>query len=165
MVSIFHQNLYIFFNFRLCLTSISWLVMIWQGFWNVKHPCRTLTQVLPLISSPSYYYAEQIRKIVLECSRLVGTDCSVPEDVLVGCFMNLGEKFENSWIAIFWSPKIWEKSLKCLFWRKIPFNRRASRFCVFERVWFPKGITVGTFRKKFQKIRVRHVFRLILPWK
>ena len=30
----------------------------------------------------SYYYAEQMRKIVFECSRLVGTDCSVPEDVV-----------------------------------------------------------------------------------
>ena len=29
----------------------------------------------------SYYYAEQMRKILFECSRLVGTDCSVPEDV------------------------------------------------------------------------------------
>ena len=29
----------------------------------------------------SYYYAEQMRKIVFECSRLVSTDCSVPEDV------------------------------------------------------------------------------------
>ena len=30
----------------------------------------------------SYYYAEQMRKIVFQCSRLVATDCSVPEDVV-----------------------------------------------------------------------------------
>ena len=30
----------------------------------------------------SYYYAGQMRKIVFECSRLVSTDCSVPEDVV-----------------------------------------------------------------------------------
>ena len=45
------------------------------------------------------------------------------------------------------------------------FRLPNSRFCVFERKWFPKGTPYVIFRKFFQKNRVIHVIRLILRWK
>ena len=68
-------------------------------------------------------------------------------------------------IAIFWSQKIWKNSQRYLIGIKMSFKRPNSGFSVFELWWFPKGTPFVTFRKIFQKNRVRHVFRLILPWK
>ena len=58
-----------------------------QGsYFRVCQKCRK-TRILDIravnkFPLGSYYYCEQMRKIVFQCSRLVGTDCSVPEDVV-----------------------------------------------------------------------------------